>query len=76
MVEGSRPPFSARIRIFWAWNTLACSIHFVMVVGIEDIERIIVASCWSSPKENWSMRVTSSEMPALEARFWKSVMYF
>ena len=45
MVEGSHPPFSARIYIFWAWNTLACSIHFATVVGIEDIERIMVASC-------------------------------
>ena len=76
MVEGSCPPFSASIRIFCAWNTLACSIHLATVVGIEDMERIIVASRWSSPKENWSIRVTSSEMPAFEARFWKSVMYF
>ena len=45
MLEGRRPPFSARICIFWAWNTLACLIHFATVVGIEDIERIMVASC-------------------------------
>ena len=68
-MEGSHPPFRVRIRIFWAWNTLACSIHFAMMVGIEDIESIIVASCWSSPRENWLMRVTSLEIPALEARF-------
>ena len=73
---GSRPPFRARICIFWAWNTLARSIHFAMVVGIEDMERIMVASCWSSPRENWSMRVTSSEIPALEARFFKLVINF
>ena len=53
-----------------------CLIHFVTVVGIEEMERIMVVSCWSSPRENWSMRVTSLEIPALEARFWKSVMYF
>ena len=46
------------------------------VVGIEDMERIMVASCWSSPRENWLMRVTSLEIPALEARFWKLVIYF
>ena len=75
-MEGSCPSFRARICIFWAWNTLACSIHFATVVGIEDMESIIVASCWSSLRENWSIRVTSSEIPALEVRFWKSVMYF
>ena len=68
-MEGSRPPFKVRIHIFWAWNTLACSIHFATVVEIVDMERIIVASCWLSPRENWSMRVTSSEIPAFEARF-------
>ena len=47
-----------------------------MVIGIEDMERIMVASCWSSPRKNWSMRVMSLEIPALEARFWKSVIYF
>ena len=67
-MEGSRLPFRVRIRIFWAWNTLACSIHFATVVGIEDMERIMVASCWSSPRENWSMRVTLLEISVLEAR--------
>ena len=51
-VEGSRLPFRVRIHIFWEWNTLACLIHFVMVVGIEDIDSIMVASCWSSSREN------------------------
>ena len=51
-VEGSHLPFRVRIHIFWAWNTLACLIHFVMVVGIEDIDSIMVASCWSSSREN------------------------
>ena len=32
--------------------------------------------CWSSPSKNWSMRVTSSVIPALAARFWKLVIYF
>ena len=73
MVKGNCPPFKARIRIFWAWNTLACSIHLATVVGIEDIERIMVASCWSSPRENWSMRVTLSEIPALYTVTPKSV---
>ena len=74
--EGSLPPLSARMRIFCTWKILACSIHLAMVVGIVAMERIMVASCWSSPKENWSMRVTLSVMPALAARVWKSVMYF
>ena len=68
-MEGSRPPFRARIHIFCAWKTLACSIHLATVVGIEDIERIMIASCWSSPRENWLMRVMSSEIPAFKARF-------
>ena len=46
------------------------------MVGMVAMERIMVASCWSSPSENWSMSVTLSVIPALAERFWKSVMYF
>ena len=45
MIEESHLPFRARIYIFWTWNTLACLIHFVTVVGIVDMERIMVVSC-------------------------------
>ena len=31
---------------------------------------------WSSPRENWSIRIMSPVIPALEALFRKSVMYF
>jgi hypothetical protein len=41
---GSRPFFSARIRIFWAWNVFACSTHLLRVVGGEDIDKIMVVS--------------------------------
>ena len=40
-----------------------------------DIERIIVVILWSSLRENWSIRVMSSVIPALQERFWKLVMY-
>ena len=62
--KGSLPPFKARICIFCAWNVLACSIQAATVVGMVAMERIMVASCWSSPSENWSMRVTSLVIPS------------
>ena len=74
--KGSLPPFRARMRIFCTWKVFACSIQVATVVGMVAMERTTVASCWSSPSENWSMRVTSSVIPALAERFWKSVIYF
>ena len=74
--KGSLPPFRARMRIFCAWKVFACSIQAATVVGMVAMERIMVASCWSSPSKNWSMRVTSSVIPALAERFWKLVIYF
>jgi hypothetical protein len=59
---GIHPFFSARIRIFWAWNVFACSTHLIRVVGGEDIDRIMVVSWLSRPTENWSHRVRSSEI--------------
>ena len=55
--------------IFCAWKVLAFSIHSFSVVEMVDMERIIVAICWS-------MRVVSSEILALAARFWKLVINF
>ena len=46
-----------------------------MVVGTEDMERIISESFWSNPRENWLMRLNSSLVPAFMDKFWKSVMY-
>ena len=45
-VEGwGHPPQSAWICIFCAWKVLAFSIHSLIVVGMVDMERIIVAIC-------------------------------
>ena len=67
--KGSLSPFRVRIRIFCAWNVFACSIQVATVVGMVAMERIMVASCWSNPSENWLMRVTSSVIPTLAERF-------
>jgi hypothetical protein len=73
---GVHPPFKARMCIFWAWNVFACSTHLVIVVGGKDMDKIIVVIWLLSPTENWSQRVRSSEIWALDVRFWKSVIYF
>ena len=36
----------------------------------------MIVRCWSSPRENWSIRVMSLVIPALEVMFRKLVMYF
>ena len=69
-------PLIVAMCIFCVWKVLAFLIHSFSVVGMVDIERIMVAICWSIPREKWSMRVVSSEIPALAARFWKSVINF
>ena len=74
--KGSLPPFRARMHIFSTWKVFACAIQAATVVGMVAMERIIVASHWSSPSENWSMRVTLLVIPTLAERFWKSVIYF
>ena len=66
----------AAMHIFCAWKVLAFSIHSCNVIGMVDMERIMVVICWSIPRKKWSMRVVLSEIAALAARFWKSVMNF
>ena len=46
-----------------------------MVVGTEDMERIISESFWSNLRENWLMRLNSFLVPAFMDKFWKLVMY-
>ena len=48
----------------------------MIVIGMGVMERIMIVKCWSNLRENWSIRVMSSVIPALEAMFRKSVMYF
>ena len=67
--KGSLPPFRARMYIFCIWKVFACAIQAATVVGMVAMEGIIVASYWSSPSENWSMRVTLSVIPTLAERF-------
>ena len=83
VVSGSGGVYSGELSAFQSENSHFLGVKYLGLFnpfcnggGIEDIESIIVASCWSSPRENWSTRVMLSEMPALEARFWKSVIYF
>ena len=52
------------------------SIQFFIVVGMGVMERIMIVRRWSSLRENWSIRVMSLVIPALEVMFRKSVMYF
>ena len=44
-------PLMAVMCIFCVWKVLAFSIHSCNVVGMEDMERIMVAICWSIPRE-------------------------
>ena len=36
----------------------------------------MIVRCWSNLRENWSIRVISLVIPALEVMFRKSMMYF
>ena len=44
-------PLMAVMRIFCTWKVLAFSIHSFSVVGMVDMERIMVAICWLIPRE-------------------------
>ena len=44
-------PLMAAMCIFCTWKVLAFSIHSCNVVGMVDMERIMVAICWSIPRE-------------------------
>ena len=44
-------PLMAAMHIFCMWKVLAFSIHSCNMVGMEDMERIMVAICWSIPRE-------------------------
>ena len=44
-------PLMAAMCTFCAWKVLAFSIHPFNVVGMVDMERIMVAICWLIPRE-------------------------
>ena len=41
----------AAMHIFCVWKVLAFSIHSCNMVGMVDMERIMVAICWSISRE-------------------------
>ena len=44
-------PLMAAMHIFCTWKVLAFSIHSFNVVGIVNMERIMVVICWSILRE-------------------------
>ena len=58
----------------FVWKIFAWSTQPLEVVGILDIERIMVVIFWSTSSEKYSIRVASSLILDLSERFWKSVM--
>ena len=53
MKKGGFPflPLMAAMCIFYTWKVLAFSIHLFNMVGMVDMERIMVAICWLIPRE-------------------------
>ena len=57
------------MHIFCMWKVLAFSIQLLIVVEMGIMDKFIVAIPWSTPRENWSIKVMSLVMAALLARF-------